>query len=103
MIIWQMLHPNMTPEHLGLIPGWLDRDDPRPAREQFNEHYGHGGGWRPFGGFKLTAQNRLIYPEDPPLVPLAQAWLRDELIVFYEHAWVAIIQSDRSFEACRMD
>jgi hypothetical protein len=29
--------------------------------------------------------------------------LRDELILIYEHSWVAIIQPDRTFETCRMD
>ena len=102
-VTWELLHPHMRPEMLGLLAYWLDDEDPCPAKDQFNGHYAHGGGWRPMKGFKLTANNKLLYPEDPPLVPLAQAWLRDELVVFYEHAWVAIIQPDRSFEACRMD
>jgi hypothetical protein len=103
MIVWEMLHPQMRPDMLGLLIDWLDDDDPRPAREQFNSHYGHGGGWRPFSGFKLTPSNTLTYPEDPPLVPLARAFLREEMVLFYQHAWVAIVQPDRSFEACRMD
>jgi len=102
-VMWELLHPDMRPDMLGLLPFWLDDEDPRSAREQFNEHYAHGGGWRPMKGFKLTVGNKLLYPDDPPLVPLAQAWLREQLIVFYEHAWVAIIYPDRSFEACRMD
>lgn len=103
MVVWEMLHPQMRPDMLGLLVLWLDDEDPRPAKDQFNGHYAHGGGWRPFGKFKLGADNSLHYPEDPPLTPLAQCWLRDELVVFYDHAWVAIIQKDRSFEACRMD
>lgn len=100
---WEGLHPDMTLEHLGLLPGWLDLDDPRPAKDQFNSNYAHGGGWRPMGGFKLHADNSLHYPGDPPLIPLAQCQFRNELIVFYEHSWVAIIHQDRYFEACRMD
>jgi hypothetical protein len=103
MMIWEMLHPNMTPEHLGLLPGMLDLDDPRPAKEQFDQNYAHGGGWDPFNGFELSVRNWLSYPGDPPLQPLAQLQFRDELIVFYIHSWVAIIQPDRSFEVCRMD
>jgi len=87
MLVWEFLHPRMTPEHLGFLPGWLDENDPRPAKEQF----------------KLIKNNWLTYPDDPPLRPLAQCQFRDELIVFYDHAWVMIKQADGSFEVCRMD
>lgn len=102
MVSFKMLDPRwMTMEHLGLIPLFLSLNDPRPAREQFNEWY--VAGWTPFKGFTLQPNNILTYPGDPLTMPLAEAKLRDELIVFYEHAWVAIIQPDRSFEVCRMD
>jgi hypothetical protein len=103
MMEWIMLHPNMTPGHLGLLPWMLDENDPRDAREQFNERYAHGGGWHPMGGFKLNPNNSLKYPGDPVLEPLAHLQFRNELIVFYDSSWVAIIQKDRTFEVCRMD
>ncbi len=99
---WELLHPRMAHEHLGFIPGFLDEDDPRPAKEQFNERYVFGG-WQPFQGHKLQADNTLKYPGDPPMRALAQTKLRDELIILYEGEWVAIIQPDRSFEVSRMD
>jgi hypothetical protein len=100
---WKMLHPKMTMAHLGYIPFWLHENDPRTAREQLNAGYQFGG-WSPFHGWtELKEDNTLVYPNDPPLKPLAEARLRDELIVFYDHAWVAVIQADRSFEVCRMD
>jgi hypothetical protein len=103
----ELLHPKVRPEVFGIIPEFLDLTDPRPAREQFNEHYAHGGGWRPMKGWKLMDDNSIWYPSeedsDPPCVPLAQVKFRKELIVLYEHAWVAVIQPDRSFEVCRMD
>jgi hypothetical protein len=102
MITWVLLHPKMTPEHLGYIPQWLDDNDPRDARAQLNSGYVFGG-WSPMDGFKLTETNCLTYPGDPPLVPLAMTMLRDELICFYDHSWIAVIQQDRTFEACRMD
>lgn len=99
---WTFIHPRMTYEHLGFIPGWLDEDDPRPAKEQLNSGYAFGG-WQPFKGFTLNRDNSLSYPGDPPMKPMAVALLRDEMIVFYPHSWVGIIQSNRSFEVCRMD
>lgn len=47
--------------------------------------------------------SRAEYPGDPPLYPLAQTQLRDELIIFYDHEIVAVFQPDGSFEACRMN
>jgi hypothetical protein len=104
MKIWQLLHPKMTPEHLGLIPLWINNEDPDPAWKQIDKNYGHGGGWRHGTmGFTKDKDNVLHYPDDPPLVPLAQTLLRDELILFYDHAIVAIVQKDGSFEAARID
>lgn len=96
-------HPDVTAEHLGLLPFMIDPDDPKPAKEQFNAEYQHGGGWRPFEGFEMLDNDDLKYPDDPPLSPIAEMYLRDERILIYEFDWVAIIQPDRSFEVCRMD
>jgi hypothetical protein len=98
---WQPLHPKLRPEHLGYLPSFVFEDDPRPAKVQFDERY--IAGWLPFEGFILNECNVLLFPGDPPLEPLAQAKLRDELILFYRFEWVAIVQPDRSFEVCRMD
>jgi len=100
-MVWVMVHPQCTPEMLGFIPSFLDPDDPRPAKVQFHSNY--ISGWIPFKGFKMTARGNLLYPGDPPCLLLAETKLRDEVIRFYEHSWVAVIQPDGSFEACRMD
>lgn len=102
MLKWEMLHPGMTMEHLGFIPHMLNDANPASAREQLNEGYQFGG-WDPFKGFTLNEDNSLSYPGDPPQKPLAQARLRDELILFYRYSWIAVIQPDRSFEVCRLD
>jgi hypothetical protein len=103
LVKWTLLHPLMTMEHLGLIPYWLNDDNPRSAKEQIHDNYAHGGGWDPFKEFRLTEDNCLKYPGAPPLRPVAEARLRDELILFYDHSWVAVIQPDGSFEAARID
>ena len=98
---WIMKTSGMSEAMLGFIPAFLDEEDPRGAREQFNANY--ISGWDPFPGFKMQVNGDLTYPEDPPTKLLAEVRLRDEIIRFYEHAWVAVIQPDGSYEICRMD
>lgn len=107
---WVRLNDTMSREDivymLGIIPEWLSEQDPRPAREQLHSAYGHGGGWRPFEGFTMASKEDLywlLYPGDPPTRSLAYCMLRNEIVIVYEHAWVAIRQKDGSFEVCRMD
>jgi hypothetical protein len=107
MMIWQLFH-NMTPEALGFIPGMVSDDDPRPAREQFDANYQHGGGWRKFEGFTMQPNGSIKYPEDPPLPVLAETLLhadtdKPETIRFYSHDWVAVVQKDGTYEIARMD
>ena len=98
-----LLDHRVTPDMLGLIPHFLDAGDARPAHEQLDANYQHGGGWRPMPGFKLGHQMTLRYPGDPALQPLAVMRLRQEEIYMYPHGFVAIVQPDGSFEAARMD
>lgn len=100
-MIWIMKHPRAHPDMLGFIPSFLDESDPRPARDQFNERYWPG--WIPFDGFTMLENGDLSYPSDPPTRLIAETNLRDEIIRFYEHSWVAIIQPNKSFEVCRVD
>lgn len=100
-MIWVAKHPQFRPDMLGYIPTFLNEDDPRPVREQFNHAY--SGGWRPFPGFEMLPNGDMAYPGDPPTELLAETKLRNETIRFYDCAWVAIVQPDGSFEVCRMD
>lgn len=102
MISFEMRHPQATAEHLGFIPYFFSNGDSRSAREQIDSNYSHGGGWRPFQGFTLR-ENGLDFPGDPLMRLLAVAKLGKEEIRIYEHAWVAIIQEDDSFEISRLD
>jgi len=90
------------PEDWGIIPTFLDNDDPRPAAEQFNENY--IGGWNPFPGFEFdTITGELLYKGDPPLRPKSAMFFRDERIVLYPHGWVMIIAPDDTWQISRMD
>jgi len=103
MIKVKFLHPRANWEHLGFIPDMLSENNPKSATQQLNDGYQHGGGWTPFNGHALLPDNSIKYPGDPPHKPIAEMRLRDELILIYEHSWVAVIQPDRSYEICRMD
>lgn len=90
------------PEMWGFIPGFLDIDDPRDAKEQFNARY--IGGWSPFEGFKFDFDSGVLsYAGDPPMKPLSSLLFREEIILLFDHAWVMVIQPDKSWEICRMD
>lgn len=106
-MIWIAKRPRMKPEMLGFIPSFLSDDDPRPAREQINERYQHGGGWRPFQGF-IMIPDGLLYKGDPMMRLLYETVLhstsdKPEVIRFYQHDWLAIVQRDGSYEIARLD
>jgi hypothetical protein len=104
MIRFELRHPGATMEHLGYMPEMFDPRDPRPAKEQINANYAHGGGFHEFKGFNM-APTGLRYPGDPPMALIAEAQLplSNETVRFYECSWVAIVQADGSYEVCRMD
>ena len=110
-ISWHLAAPRYA-ELLGLIPQFLSNSNPDPAAAQFNISYAHGGGWMPMAKWSLLKPDegsdspfslRIKYPSDPPYAPGAWCRLRDELILVFPHAWVAIVQPTGAFEVSRMD
>jgi hypothetical protein len=98
---WEFMNGGF-PEMLGFLPMFLSELDERPAAEQFDANYAHGGGWRP--NEKWSMKGEVIqYPGDPALRPVAKTQLRDETILVYPYAFVAVVQKDGSFEIARMD
>ena len=86
----------------GFIPTFLHDDDPRPAKEQFNDRY--LGGWNKFSGFTFNeSDGTLKYPGDPTMNTLGAMIFRDEMILLYPSAWVLILQQDKTWEVARMD
>ena len=108
-MLWTQKHPRASTEHLGFIPSFIKETDPRPAAEQFADHYAFGGGWMPFKGFTMLPNGNMQYGDpseedaDPPTLLLWESFLRDETIRVYDSAWVAIVQPDGSFSVSRMD
>lgn len=103
MIDFKMLDSRYTEEALGFIPLFIFDSDSRPAAEQFNDRYAHGGGWSPMRGWSMGPVGEIMYPGDPALHPIAVATHGTETIRIYPHAWVSIAQGDGSFEVSRMD
>ncbi len=107
-----LLHPKATLDHLGIVPHWLNPNDDRPAAQQIDSHYQHGGGWRPMRGFELRDRARgvLVFPvkdpedgEDEVFEPFAAMMFGREMIFAYRHAIFAIVQPDGSFEVGRLN
>jgi len=92
-----------TLEDWGIIPTFLDENDPRSAKEQFDAKY--ISGWSPFPGFKLNKDTMVLsYPGDPPLKMVSIMFFRGETIVMYPYSWVMILgDGDDGWEICRMD
>lgn len=103
MMIWAMR------KDLGLLPQFFSSSDPRPARDQLHEAYAHGGGVLPFDGFEGRFDfedpfnSHIDYPDDPPLFPVGWTLLREELILVFPYAWVAIVQPNGEFIVTRCD
>jgi hypothetical protein len=90
------------PEMWGFILTFLDTDDPRGAKEQFDQHY--IGGWHSFQGFTFDKTTmELRYKGDPPYKMMSALFFRDEVIVLYPHSWVMVIQPDGDWEISRMN
>jgi hypothetical protein len=101
MILTEILNPQAHTDQAGLIPSFLNWNDPRPAREQFASAY--IGGWGKTMPEWTMEGWSICYPGDPKHDPLFRITLRDETIYIYDYAWVAIVQPDGSFEINRMD
>ena len=102
-IAFTLKHPRVTQDMLGFLPAFWDEGDPRSAKEQANDAYRHGGGWRTSTAKFTITDAGLTYPGDPPMVLIAEAQLREETIRLYDGSWVAIVQKDGTFEVSRMD
>lgn len=104
--MWKKHNKQAYAEMLGYIPQIITELDDRPVREQVAERYAHGGGFSPFGqgSWRLNKDTKAIsYPGDPEYQPLFSTQIRDETVVVYDHAIVAVIQSSGEFDVIRMD
>lgn len=94
---------------VGLLPLILLDSDSRPAKDQLNDRYAHGGGYRPTlsDSWQLGVEGGayvLYYPEDPPFHEQARIKLPcGETCVLFDASFMTIIQKDLSFVVTRVD
>jgi hypothetical protein len=105
MTAWIALSPRFCAGDLGLLWDILTPEDKRPVKDQLNDRYAHGGGYRPFPGFKLDRMTMTLrYPGDPLFKPAAMTTIGDEQVFFYPSgAWLLILQPNGEFEVTRVD
>ena len=105
MIPFTIIDQRLDPEYLGIVPMFFNTSDPRPAAQQVDANYQHGGGWEPLPHCKPVPEIPFAfsYPGDPVFVPVAVAKLRAEVIVLYQGSFLGIWQRDGSFEISRVD
>ena len=100
-------------EVTGLLPEIIWQDDPRPAREQFNDRYAHGGGWNPMKGwlFKpgpdgeatLVFQSNDEEDDAEEYREMSRTTINSEILILFDCEFLAIVQPDGSFEVDRVD
>lgn len=107
-LTWSFYY-KLGPDALGFLPEQILATDMRPVREQLQERYAHGGGWKPFNGFKtnqIDTADRMVlsYPGDPPQRMLAECHHPNgEHIRLFESHWLMVQQKDGSYEISRVD
>jgi hypothetical protein len=73
------------------------RDDSEDdAITQLKRSYASVGGWRDFVGFKLGHKGKgfvLNYANDPPIMEVGRAILRNEFVVLFAYDWVAVLRA----------
>ena len=92
---------------LGSIPDMLSEDDPAGAVDQIDRAYkATGGGWTETHGHRLDVvmgNLTLTYPGDRPRELIADATLHDECVLFFNGAWIVVVQPDLSYRVALID
>lgn len=100
----EFLSDRASIEDWGLLLGFLDEEEPKSVQEQFAAGYGFGQLLEMSGGINSDSlKYESAYSEDQPLAPLSVLYFRDEQVILYPYAIVAILKSDTPTFITRMD
>jgi hypothetical protein len=102
---WIAVDKHFEPQWLGFLPDILLEEDERPVKEQLEDRYAHGGGWRPIPGLKLNRMTMVMrFPGDPPYKPAAFTQIGKETVVYYPMcSLLLILQANGDYEVTRVD
>lgn len=107
MTVWIQLDKRFPAEGLGYLPDILLPTDKRPVKDQLEDRYAHGGGYRPFPDkhFRLDRRTMTLkFPGDPVFKPAAMAFFGSEQVFFYPNcSLLLILQPDGKFDVTRVD
>ncbi len=105
--VWVAIDRRFHPAHLGFLVDILQSEDKRPIREQLEDRYRHGGGWRPMRTpqWKFDPKTMVIrFPGDPPFKPIAWTMIGDEKAIFYPMcSLLCVVQKNGDWEVTRVD
>lgn len=94
-------------QSLGLLPQMIHTwPESLTWKQWIDVCYAHGGGWDPFGPWRLDKDGTLTYLDasDPPYKPIAKYTLDAHIIYQYDHGWVCHLnQVQDNHEVARMD
>jgi hypothetical protein len=102
---WAHQH-RLTYDALGWIPQFLHTDDDRPAKEQIDANYQHGGGWHEAnedGHWKITENGLQGDPDDPPYKMVASCRVGADEVMLFDSGWCAITHPDGTMNVARLD
>lgn len=109
-VTWHALVRDFRPSWLGFLPDILLPNDPRSVKEQLEDRYAHGGGWRPIEGFRLQKGKDILlnptlrFPGDPPFKAAAMTTIGEETVIYYPLcSLLAVVAKDGTWEVTRVD
>lgn len=97
-ILEVMLDPNgeydedqydMLVDSCGYIPEWFAIESNNGGilspKEVIETYYPHGGGWRPFGNWKIHEDDSIEYPGDPIMHPIMSFEFSKSIVFIYNY------------------
>jgi hypothetical protein len=99
----ERVDPTLIRQFLPPIQTYTRGDTTDPLWLQLQERAPNG--WNPLpahASFEMSMEEHLLYPEMPPLEPLAMAYHLGERILVYPAGFVAIVQLNGDYSIARV-
>ena len=99
---WQVnerADPSHVAEFLPAPQAYLDAASIDPVWLQLHDYWNL---YPPTAGFELSVEDYLLYPELPPLAPLAMAYHLGERVLVYPAGFIAVVQLNGDYTIGRL-